>query len=277
MSENGKITPAVGAIVVKDGEAIASAYWSEMNAGDHAEYTALELKLAGCDISGATVYTTLEPCSKRGPKKVPCGNRLVQRGISEVIVGMLDPDPRIYAMGCGLLRAQGMTVRYFPEYLRTIVNEINRGFIDKFRANPACSGTARFDYTNSGGIFTIGHGEYLFDTKWSGASGVSIYLYNDPKSIHSIAEARGADNFSDVVDAGVYDFSSRARSIDEGKIAVLKNENGYYAVIKVLDVLARDRPPDDRNEVVFEYRILTDRTSDFSILENPTNSDSLDL
>lgn len=273
VSEKGKASPAVGAVVARDGAIIAEAYRGEVDKGEHAEYTALERKLAGTDLAGATVYTTLEPCTTRNHPKLPCADRLVERKVAEIVVGMLDPDPRIYSKGCERLRARGVNVRYFPKDLRDAVEEINRDFILQFCASPKSSGTVRFDYTNSNGVYTIGHGDYLFETMWTKAGNTSIYIYNDLPSIARIAIALGAADFRDVVDAGVYNASSRSRVVTEGQIAVLQNNNGFFALVKVREVFDRDRPPDDRDELIFDYRILTDRTSDFSVVKGSENSD----
>jgi len=62
--KDGKSHPFVGAVVVKDGQVIAQGYRGESGEGDHAEFCALK-KLGGdvnkVDLSGCTVYTTLEP------------------------------------------------------------------------------------------------------------------------------------------------------------------------------------------------------------------------
>lgn len=109
-SEPGKISPLVGVVVVKDGEILAEAYRGELAAGHHAEYAALELKLAGRSLVGADVYTTLEPCTSRNSPKVPCARRLIERGVSRVFIGMHDPDLRVHGRGVFELRAAGIDV-----------------------------------------------------------------------------------------------------------------------------------------------------------------------
>ena len=64
--QDGRTHPKVGAVVVKNGRVLSSGHRGEV-AGNHAEYIALEKKLADDVIAGATVYTTLEPCTTRNP------------------------------------------------------------------------------------------------------------------------------------------------------------------------------------------------------------------
>jgi pyrimidine deaminase RibD-like protein len=86
-TEDGRVHPKVGVVVVKDGKELAVAYRGELGKGDHAEFTALEKKLADVEIAGATVYTTLEPCTTRKHPKRPCAVRLNDRKVTGFATG----------------------------------------------------------------------------------------------------------------------------------------------------------------------------------------------
>jgi len=121
--------PSVGVVVVKDGEVLAKAHRGELGEGDHAEYTVLEKKLRDNIIAGTTVYTTLEPCTRRGKDKVPCAERLIERNVARVVIGILDPNPEIFATSYTRLRKAGIAVQLFDADLVLQIEEINREFI----------------------------------------------------------------------------------------------------------------------------------------------------
>jgi pyrimidine deaminase RibD-like protein len=129
VGEDDRAHPKVGVVVVKKGRILATAHRGELGQGEHAEYTALEKKLADEMISGATVYATLEPCTSRNHPKIPCANRLIERKVERVIIGMLDPNPAICGRGERLLRNHGIVVERFPHELILELEELNRDFV----------------------------------------------------------------------------------------------------------------------------------------------------
>jgi pyrimidine deaminase RibD-like protein len=126
--EDERVHPRVGVVVVKDGRVLATAHRGEIPQC-HAEFIALEKKLADVPLLGATVYTTLEPCTERNHPKVPCAIRLTERKVARVVIGMLDPDDRISGRGLRTLRKADIHTALFPADLMAEVEELNRDFI----------------------------------------------------------------------------------------------------------------------------------------------------
>jgi pyrimidine deaminase RibD-like protein len=141
--EDERPHPKVGAVVVKDGKVLSKAYRGEKQKS-HAEYIALEDKLPDDVIAGSTVYTTLEPCTTRTHPKIPCAQRLIDRKVVCVVIGMFDPNPAIWGKGWRLLREAGIKTRVFDDDLIQICEEMNREFIGaqketKIATTPAAS------------------------------------------------------------------------------------------------------------------------------------------
>lgn len=97
--------PWVGAVLVTaDGEVFDGA--TEPVPGRHAEVVALD---AAGGVEGATVFSTLEPCSQTTVTG-PCADALVAAGVARVVVGVEDPDTRVSGSGTQRLRDAGVEV-----------------------------------------------------------------------------------------------------------------------------------------------------------------------
>jgi diaminohydroxyphosphoribosylaminopyrimidine deaminase/5-amino-6-(5-phosphoribosylamino)uracil reductase len=96
--------PMVGAVIVKGSRIIAQGYHKAYGK-DHAEVDAL--KHAQEDVRGATLYVTLEPCRHFG-KTPPCTDAIINSKIDRVVIGMLDPDPRMQGGSVKLLEQKGI-------------------------------------------------------------------------------------------------------------------------------------------------------------------------
>lgn len=110
LAEGGKgrvePNPMVGAVVVKEGKVVGQGY-HEYFGGPHAEVRALDE--AGSSSRGATLYVSLEPCAHYG-KTSPCAERLIEAGLSRVVLAVMDPNPRTAGKGVGKLRQAGVEV-----------------------------------------------------------------------------------------------------------------------------------------------------------------------
>jgi diaminohydroxyphosphoribosylaminopyrimidine deaminase/5-amino-6-(5-phosphoribosylamino)uracil reductase len=109
LAERGRRTaapnPVVGALVVRDGTIIGEG-WHERPGGPHAEVVALR---AAGDAAGATVYSSLEPCSHHG-RTPPCADALIAARVGRVVTAMIDPTDKVAGAGIARLRAAGVAV-----------------------------------------------------------------------------------------------------------------------------------------------------------------------
>ncbi len=102
--------PTVGAVIVKDGKIIGKGY-HERAGKPHAEREAIKDALEkGHDISGSTMYVTLEPCCHYG-RTPPCTEAIIDSRIKRVVIATLDPNPQVAGKGVDLLKRQGIQVK----------------------------------------------------------------------------------------------------------------------------------------------------------------------
>lgn len=115
--------PAVGAVVVRDGEVVGKGY--HRRAGTpHAEVHALNA--AGDKARGATLYVTLEPCNHTG-RTPPCTQAILASGVKRLVVGMADPNPTVAGGGCAFLASRGVSVT--SDVLADACRDLNLPFI----------------------------------------------------------------------------------------------------------------------------------------------------
>jgi diaminohydroxyphosphoribosylaminopyrimidine deaminase/5-amino-6-(5-phosphoribosylamino)uracil reductase len=110
---------SVGAVVVgADGTELATGFSRE--GGDplvHAEESALgKLDRGDPRLAGATIYSTLEPCSQRKSRPLTCTQLIIAAGLERVVIAWREPDLFVAdCQGIELLSAAGLTVDELPE------------------------------------------------------------------------------------------------------------------------------------------------------------------
>lgn len=102
--------PMVGAVIVHQDRIIGEG-WHRCFGQAHAEVNAVN-SVSSADkdlLPASTIYVTLEPCSHYG-KTPPCALLLRDIGFKRVVVGTLDPNPKVAGKGIGILTEAGITV-----------------------------------------------------------------------------------------------------------------------------------------------------------------------
>ena len=99
--------PVVGAVIAR-GEEVLGEGWHEQYGAAHAEVNAIAA-CEGADLSGATLYVSLEPCCHEG-RTPPCTDAIIAAGLRRVVVGSDDPSEKAAGRGLGILRDEGVEV-----------------------------------------------------------------------------------------------------------------------------------------------------------------------
>lgn len=114
--------PLVGAVLVKENQIIGEGYHKKFG-GLHAEREAFQNTKKSAN--GATLYVTLEPCCHYG-KTPPCTDVIIESGVSKVVIGCSDPNPKVAGKGIEQLKKHGIQVQV--GVLRKECEELNRIF-----------------------------------------------------------------------------------------------------------------------------------------------------
>jgi len=147
--------PAVGAVIVKDGFVVGRGC-TQPAGSSHAEVVAL--RQAGEKAKGATMYVTMEPCCHYG-RTPPCTQAIINAGISEIYVSLLDPNPLVSGRGMRELNEAGIKT-YFG-VCQEEAYEINEAYI-KFITTGSPFITIKVAMSLDGKIATkTGHSKWI--------------------------------------------------------------------------------------------------------------------
>jgi diaminohydroxyphosphoribosylaminopyrimidine deaminase/5-amino-6-(5-phosphoribosylamino)uracil reductase len=100
--------PLVGSVIVYNDKIIGEG-WHYKAGLPHAEVNAIKSVENQELLKKATIYVSLEPCSHFG-KTPPCADLIIASGIKKVIIGSLDPNPKVAGRGIKKLMEAGCEV-----------------------------------------------------------------------------------------------------------------------------------------------------------------------
>jgi len=117
---------AVGAVITSgDGTVLATGRSLETGPKKHAEEVAIERAIAeGIDLTGTTIYSSLEPCSVRLSGRPPCCEHIINAGITRVVFALPEPPVFVTCEGQSTLEDHGLTVTVHKD-LAEAVREVN--------------------------------------------------------------------------------------------------------------------------------------------------------
>jgi diaminohydroxyphosphoribosylaminopyrimidine deaminase/5-amino-6-(5-phosphoribosylamino)uracil reductase len=104
--------PPVGCVVMDDDGKVLGRGFHARAGERHAEVAALDDVVARHgpgSARGKTLVVTLEPCNHHG-RTPPCVDRILHEGVARVVVGALDPNPKVNGSGIRRLREEGVQV-----------------------------------------------------------------------------------------------------------------------------------------------------------------------
>ncbi len=106
--------PLVGCVVVDTQHRLLTSGFHGYYGGPHAERVAFA-SLSDEELSGSTVYVTLEPCAHHG-KTPPCAELFIGKKIYKVVVGQKDPNPLVAGRGIAILKKENILVETNEEF-----------------------------------------------------------------------------------------------------------------------------------------------------------------
>ena len=120
--------PLVGSVILDSNGKLVGEGFHTGAGNPHAEIEALTQ--AEKKSFNGTIVVTLEPCCHQGLTP-PCTEAIIKAGLKRVVIGMVDPDPRVSGKGISRLKDSGLEV--IDGVLTQECESINREFIFRVR------------------------------------------------------------------------------------------------------------------------------------------------
>lgn len=108
---------SVGSLIADAaGRLLTTGFSREFGDKWHAEEVALaKAREAGLDLSGATIYASMEPCGLRLSGRKPCADHILEAGIRRVVLALREPPKFVENEAIGRLQRHGVEIVEFPE------------------------------------------------------------------------------------------------------------------------------------------------------------------
>ena len=219
--------PAVGAVIVRDNVIVGEGFHPA--AGEpHAEIFAL--RQAGTAAKGGTLYVTLEPCCHRG-RTGPCATAVIAAGITRVVAGCRDPNPKV--AGGGFQQLQGAGIEVVSGILEGECRQLIAPFAKHIRTGLPYV-TLKAGMTIDGAVATAG-GEsqwitgaqsraavhHLRDIHDAIMVGIGTVLADNPRLTTRLPQGEGKNPLRVVVDSTLRTPASAALLAETGSTLIL--------------------------------------------------------
>lgn len=244
--------PRVGAVVAKSGQVLSTGHRGEKK-NIHAERIAIE-KLDIKQLQDSTIFTTLEPCVELHDEQEikSCADLIIESGIQETVIGVLDPNGTIYSQGYRKLLENNISVGFFNRKLRAAVEEETFEFGDVHKIYG--SGKRRIPVVHSGTSLEVQFSQKdsrIINIRWAtlqlGHGCVDLSSENG-----AVRVASGARNFGDITEPMVFRFPSHFARMKKGMIAIVKPANTtFYLYIKLIEIF--------KNDIIFQWEVRNEK------------------
>jgi 5-amino-6-(5-phosphoribosylamino)uracil reductase len=122
LSEPSSNRYRVGAVLATRGGEFFDGYTGETAPENHAEEEAIAKAVAaGVDLRGATIYSTIEPCTLRRSKPESCTDLIIRHGIGRVVFALREPDRFVRCEGVRALTDAGIEVKEIADLAQDII------------------------------------------------------------------------------------------------------------------------------------------------------------
>lgn len=128
--------------------------------------------------------------------------------------------------------------------------------------DPALEGEVEFVFSQNSGRYLFGAGSLQFTLALSGKGQRSVYAYREGRTTHVAVIERLDEREPFLEDISQFDTSNRTVQVNVGDAVVLHNTDGYWALVRVLDVFQREAL-NRESVILFRYLVRSDRSTDF--------------